>query len=303
MWISGDDHSHDQPGAPLVRWSTNSEIVAMDGVNLATSTAAPNVGNLSVTKSSRVHIGPKFVSVTQNLQNTEVVKGRCLGLELVSSKRARRLRCSVAVFVCWALLVACGLAIYLICVALPRQQTRLNIGLKEPWYLRRGDWQAMPPYEIEFLKLPVSYVIIGHAASNYCNQLYPCIEQMLVIQEAFLRRGMGDIGPNFLVGGNGYVFEGRGANVFGAMVSSWNDKSITIMFMGNYVLDMPDQAQFDHINVLLDVLVKEQVLRSDYTLYGQCQVQPDTCAPGHHITERMKNFPHWKPHNISGCIS
>ncbi|CAG5039165.1 unnamed protein product [Parnassius apollo] len=303
MWISRDDYNHDQPGTPQARVSTISEVVPMDGTTLTTSIATPNVGNLSVNKSSRVHIGPKFVSVTQNLQNTEVVKGRFLGLELVSSKRARRLRCSVAVFVCWAFLVACGLAIYLICVALPRQQTRLNIGLKETWYLRRGDWQAMPPYEINFLKLPLSYVIIGHAASNYCNQLYSCIEQMLVIQQAYLRRGMADIGPNFLVGGNGYVFEGRGANVIGAMVTSWNVKSITIMFMGNYVLDMPDQAQFDHINILLDVLVKEQVLRSDYTVYGQCQVRPDTYAPGRHITERMKYFLHWNPHNISGCLS
>ncbi|CAK1588559.1 unnamed protein product [Parnassius mnemosyne] len=145
MWISGDDHSHDQPGAPLGRVSTISEVVPMDGANLATSAATPNVGNLSVTKSSRVHIGPKFVSVTQNLQNTEVVKGRFLGLELVSSKRARRLRCSVAVFVCWALLVACGLAIYLICVALPRQQTRLNIDMPFPvyvWYIVKNSSRA-----------------------------------------------------------------------------------------------------------------------------------------------------------------
>ncbi|CAK1588557.1 unnamed protein product [Parnassius mnemosyne] len=218
-----------------------------------------------------------------------------------NSSRAEKLCCLVALPV----LITCVTLIVLFAVQAnnnPEALHSVTVGLKEPWYLRRGDWHAMSPHRIEFLELPVSYVIIGHAASHYCNQLYPCIEQMLLIQEAFMRRGMNDIGPNFLVGGNGYVFEGRGANVLGAMVTSWNKKSITIMFMGNYVVDMPDQAQFDHINVLLDVLVKERVLRSNYTLYAQCQVKPHTYAPGRHITERMKNFPHWNPVNISGCL-
>jgi hypothetical protein len=36
---------------------------------------APVVSQMNITKSSRVHIGPKFVSVTQNVENTELVKG------------------------------------------------------------------------------------------------------------------------------------------------------------------------------------------------------------------------------------
>ncbi|CAH2034861.1 unnamed protein product, partial [Iphiclides podalirius] len=298
MWTAKED----QPGDVLGRTSANSEVVLVEGQGLANSTAAPTVANLNVTKSSRVHIGPKFVSVTQNLQNTEVIKGRFLGLELVSSKRARRLRCSVAVFVCWAFIVASALAIYLIYVALPRQQTRLDIGLNEPWYLRRADWQAMPPYGIEFLNLPLPYVIICHTAANYCNQRYSCIEQMLIIQQDHLRRGLYDIGSNFLVGGNGLVFEGRGANVFGAMITSWNVKSISITFMGNYMTDETVQEQFDNVNVLLEVLVKEGVLQPDYTLYGHCQVSPDTFSPGQHVIRRLDNFAHWNNYNMTGCL-
>ncbi|XP_068621744.1 uncharacterized protein [Battus philenor] len=299
MWTQGEEQTGDAPG----RSSANSDVVLVDGQSLAASTAPPTVANLSITKSSRVHIGPKFISVTQNLQNTEVVKGRFLGLELVSAERARRLRCSVAVFVCWAFLVASGLAIYLIYVALSKQETRLDIGLKEPWYLRRGDWQAMPPYSIDFLNLPVPYVIIGHSAANYCNQRYSCIEQMLEIQRDHLQRGMDDIGPNFLVGGNGLVFEGRGANVFGAMVRSWNVKSITIMFMGNYQTDVPVRAQFEHVNALLKVLVDEHVLTPDYTLYAQCQLQPETVSPGRLVVHEMNHFAHWNSFNLRGCLS
>ncbi|CAH4038513.1 unnamed protein product [Pieris brassicae] len=175
----------------------------------STAAATPSISNLNVNNSKKVHIGPKFVSVTQNVQNQELVKGRFLGLELVSPNNARTLRCSVAVFICWAFLVASGLAIYLIYMTLLKHQTRLDIGLSESWYLRREDWQAMPSYSEEFLALPVSSVIIGHSAAKYCNQKFACVEVMLSIQQDHLRRGWLDIGPNFLVGGNGLVFEGR----------------------------------------------------------------------------------------------
>ncbi|XP_014366543.2 peptidoglycan-recognition protein LF isoform X1 [Papilio machaon] len=131
MWTAKDD----QPSDALGRTSTNSDVVLVDGQGLAPASTPPTIANLNVTKSSRVHIGPKFVSVTQNLQNTEVVKGRLLGLELVSPKGARRLRCSVAVFVCWAFLVASGLVIYLVAVALPRPQGRLDIDMPFPVYV------------------------------------------------------------------------------------------------------------------------------------------------------------------------
>ncbi|XP_045510318.1 peptidoglycan-recognition protein SC2-like isoform X2 [Colias croceus] len=286
--------------------TANSVVLMDDRILAAASSSAaastPQVSNLNVNKSSRVHIGPKFVSVTQNVQNAEMIKGRILGLELVSTKHARRVRCSVAVFVCWAFLVACGLAIYLIYIALATQQARLDIGLKEPWYHRRGDWQAMPEYRQDFLALPLSYVIIGHSATRHCNQKYSCIELMVSIQQDHLRWGLLDIGPNYLVGGNGFVFEGRGANVMGAMVAAWNRRSITVMFLGNYVRDMPDDAQFDHINKLLETLVNVGVLRPDYTVFGQCQVQPLTVPPGQNVMASIQKLTHWNPANVSGCL-
>ncbi|XP_050361039.1 peptidoglycan-recognition protein SC2-like isoform X2 [Nymphalis io] len=298
MWTPNDGNSIEERG----RVNNGSDLVVMDERAIAAAMPVPNVATLNVTKSSKVHIGPKFVSVTQNVQNAEMVKGHFLGLELVSSKQARRLRCSVAVFVCWALIVATALIVYLVYVALPSQQTRLDIGLNESWYLRRDDWQAMPAYGADFLQLPLSTVIIGHSAANYCNQRYRCIEQMLVIQQDHLRRGYYDIGPNFLVTGNGYVFEGRGANVFGAMVTSFNRISISIMFVGNYVDDVPDLAQFNHTNILLETLVRIGVLQPNYTVYGQCQVNPQTVSPGPKIMNKMHHFPHWVPENTSGCL-
>ncbi|XP_026759339.1 peptidoglycan-recognition protein SC2-like isoform X3 [Galleria mellonella] len=262
----------------------------------------PTINNLSVTRSSRVHFGPKITNVNQTVHSTEVIKGRILGLELVSTNTAPRLRCTVAVFVCWALLVASALAFCILYFALYKHQTLLDIGIKEPWYLRRDDWQAMPAYEIEFLQLPVQYVLIGHSASNYCTEKYSCIQKMLDIQLDHLQRDFGDIGPNFLLSGNGLLFEGRGANVIGAMVKSWNTKMISVMFMGDYRKDPISEAQFNHLNILLDVLLEKNVLRSDYTIYGNCQVSTQTISPGPNVMKNLHYLKHWNSSNSNLCL-
>ncbi|XP_023941142.1 peptidoglycan-recognition protein SC2 isoform X2 [Bicyclus anynana] len=270
-------------------------------VSAIAAVPAPHIDTINVTQSSKVHVGTKVVSITQNVHNKEMLKGRFLGLELVSSKHSRRLRCSVAVFVCWAFLVVSGLVIYLIYVALPKP-TRLDIGLNATWYLRRDEWQALASNGEDFLKLPLSYVIIGHSAANNCTERYMCIKEMLDIQLDHMKLSFADIGPNFLVGGNGDVFEGRGANVFGAMVTSWNRRSISIMFLGNYVTFEPREPQFNHTNILLETLVKEGVLRRDYVLYGQCQLLPQTISPGPRLVAQLGHFKQWNKTGKEGCL-
>ncbi|XP_075990727.1 peptidoglycan-recognition protein SC2-like isoform X4 [Anticarsia gemmatalis] len=280
------------------RSSAGSDVVMIDP---ATNTQ-PAVTNLNVTKSSRVHIGPKFVSVTQNVDNTEVVKGRILGLELVSPQNTKRLRCSIAVFVCWAFVVACALTFFIFHYALAKQVYRLDLDIREPWYLRRGDWQAMPEYGMELLDVPVRHVLIGHSALDYCSEKYVCIKKVLEIQSLHHRRGWADIGPNFLVSGNGLVFEGRGANLLGVMVKSWNRIGISIMFLGNYLRDQPTEIQFTNVNILLEELVRKRVLHPDYIMYGHCQVQGDVITPGPNLMDNLHNFDHWNPVNKTRCL-
>lgn len=160
----------------------------------------------------------------------------------------------------------------------------------------------MPAYHINFLELPVSYVIIGHSASTYCNQKYDCIEKVLEIQQNHLRRDFDDIGPNFLVSGGGWVFEGRGANVFGAMISTHNRISISIMFVGDYRHAEPDQYQFNHTIILLDTLVRVGVLHPNYKIWGQCQVNPFTLSPGPHLIDNLHFLPHWNSSNTHVCL-
>ncbi|KAL4717850.1 hypothetical protein ACJJTC_000999 [Scirpophaga incertulas] len=228
--------------------------------------------------------------------------GHLFGLELVSAKTSRRLRCSVAVFLCWAFIVASALTVYLVHFAIFKQQIRLDIGLNATWYHRRAQWQALKAYEENFLNLPVQNVIIGHTAGQYCNEKYSCIKIVLDIQNDHLKRGFDDIGPNFLLGGNGLVFEGRGANVVGAMVKYWNLRSISVMFIGDYRTSSTDPFQFDHLNTLLETLVDKLVLRSDYVVFGHCQVSTHIISPGKHVMENLKRLSHWNATNSDKCL-
>lgn len=155
---------------------------------------------------------------------------------------------------------------------------------------------------MDFLELPVSFVIIGHTVTQYCNQKYDCIKKIINVQKSHLDARFEDIGPNFLISGNGIVFEGRGANVLSTMLKGWNRRSITIMFLGDYRTDKTTPAQFEHLDILLNQLVKQGVLRPDYTILGQCQVKPLTVSPGRNILKELKDFQHWNSENAHLCL-
>lgn len=78
MWNEGDPR-RELRGHEVAMGRSGSEVVVLDDrIIEAANRAQPGVTNINVTKSSRLHIGPKFVSVTQNVDNTEVVKGEPL---------------------------------------------------------------------------------------------------------------------------------------------------------------------------------------------------------------------------------
>lgn len=174
-------------------------------------------------------------------------------------------------------------------------------GLNETWYMRRADWQAMPPYAVEYRSLPVKYVIITHSATDYCNNKFMCIRKVLQMQQQHLQT-YDDIGPNYLAGGNGLLFEGRGANVVASMVKSWNAKSVIVTFLGDYRTDKVDDLQLEHVNQLLNVLVKDQVLDERYVLYGHCQIVQNIISPGRNIMNSIHNFSHWDSVNSTFCL-
>lgn len=100
-----------------------------------------------------------------------------------------------------------------------------------------------------------------------------------------------DIGLNFLVGGDGRVYEGRGYYV-GAHTSGFNNGSICIAFIGLFDVYEAPQRQILAAQRFIDDAVKDNKIDSHYVLYGQIQLN-GFLSPGIQLFDVIKTWEHW----------
>ena len=73
----------------------------------------------------------------------------------------------------------------------------------------------------------------------------------------FLLSEWDDIAYSYLVGEDGGVYEGRGADVRSATAHGWNDESFGIAFIGNFTERRPSAQAMQAMCLLLDWLVEQ----------------------------------------------
>ena len=83
---------------------------------------------------------------------------------------------------------------------------------------------------------------------------------------------------------------------FHLITFSWNRKSISIAFIGDFIYHAPSDEVLNSLDGWLDYLTQTNVLTQNFTLYGLCQVRtlfPD--SPGAaFLAEIERRFPgHW----------
>lgn len=104
--------------------------------------------------------------------------------------------------------------------------------------------------------------------------------------------GWNDIAYNFLVGGDGNVYEGRGYDIEGAHTLNYNSKSLGVALVGDFSHKSPTQGQIDATLKFLELAVRENKLASNYKLVGQRQVVM-TASPGDKAYNIIKTWDHW----------
>ncbi|XP_054265387.1 peptidoglycan-recognition protein LF-like isoform X2 [Macrosteles quadrilineatus] len=82
-------------------------------------------------------------------------------------------------------------------------------------HIERKVWGASPPrVEVtDKMELPVTHVYLSHTDTELCDTKETCVEAVKQIQQKHLDEGLNDIRYNYLVGGDGNVYEGRGWKV------------------------------------------------------------------------------------------
>lgn len=158
----------------------------------------------------------------------------------------------------------------------------------------RNEWLAQPAREkLDDLKLPVHKVIIAHTATEECTTQSACTYRVRFIQDRHIgAENYGDIGYNFLIGGDGNVYEGRGWLKVGAFLRGQNSKSEGIAFIGDYRHITPTKAQMEVLDALLANGTRSGYLTPDFRLHGACQLQA-TESPGRLLYTELKKHPHW----------
>jgi hypothetical protein len=99
--------------------------------------------------------------------------------------------------------------------------------------IKRSNWGGDPPLkQPKRMKGPADLVIIAHTATKSCSTISECSEIVAAVQKHHLQTDA-DIRYNFLIGGDGNMYVGRG---WGANNPQRN-QSISVSFIGNYLHD------------------------------------------------------------------
>ncbi|XP_058831720.1 peptidoglycan-recognition protein LA isoform X2 [Topomyia yanbarensis] len=156
----------------------------------------------------------------------------------------------------------------------------------------RHNWGAQEaargPYP---LHSPIPYVLITHIGvqSSPCLNMYKCSIKMRTIQDAAIaEQSLPDIPNNFYLGGDGYIYVGRGWSI----ANAYANQTLSVCFMGDYMRNKPNENQFSALNHLLAHGVAESYLARDYKLVAHNQTRK-TKSPGPFIYSQISKMPRW----------
>lgn len=101
-----------------------------------------------------------------------------------------------------------------------------------------------------------------------------------------------DIGYNFLIGGDGNVYEGRGWDAMS--FHKRPEVVLGISFIGNFNKHELTEGQIEAAQELLALGVKLKKLSPFYVLIAHNQTIA-TDSPGQNVVKVIEKWPHWSP--------
>ncbi|XP_007955868.1 N-acetylmuramoyl-L-alanine amidase [Orycteropus afer afer] len=144
------------------------------------------------------------------------------------------------------------------------------------------------------LKLPLGFLYVHHTyiPAPPCTDFAQCAASMRSMQRFHQdTRGWDDIGYSFVVGSDGYVYEGRGWDRVGAHTRGYNSRGFGVAFVGNYTAELPTEAA---LRTMRDELprcaLRSGYLRPDYKVLGHRQLVKTEC-PGDALFNLLRTWP------------
>ncbi|NXM77580.1 PGRP2 amidase, partial [Serilophus lunatus] len=164
-----------------------------------------------------------------------------------------------------------------------------------PPIVPRCMWGARPYRGTpRLLTLPLGSVFIHHTLepSAPCRTFRACARAMRSIQRFHQdTRAWDDIGYSFLVGSDGYLYQGRGWHWVGAHTKGYNTKGFGVGYVGDFSAALPEPDALALVrDELLPCAVHSGRILWNYTLYGHRQLGHTDC-PGNALFQEIQTWP------------
>ena len=121
-------------------------------------------------------------------------------------------------------------------------------------------WSGQKLRRAARLSLPIQYIVVTQTGSDGCSSVRKCSELMHTLLNH------SDIGYNFVVAGDGNVYEGRGWDSEGSKTGHLAACSLSVAFLGNFQETEPNILQEQALQRLLQLGVKYKMLVEQFKL-------------------------------------
>lgn len=160
-----------------------------------------------------------------------------------------------------------------------------------PSIISRKEWGARDASTSTLPTRPAPWYVIHHTAGASCSTKTACSAEMRAIQNLHINgNGWADIGYNFVIGGDGNVYEGRGWGKQGAHAPGYNTNSVGISLIGTFTNGLPVQAALNAAHQLIACGVSLGHVKSNYGIIGHRQAVSTEC-PGNSLYNEIKKWP------------
>lgn len=168
-----------------------------------------------------------------------------------------------------------------------------------PPIIPRCQWGAKPHRGTPSpLSLPLQFLYVHHTyePSSPCLNFKICSQNMRSMQRFHQEdRGWSDIGYSFVVGSDGYVYEGRGWSYLGTHTRGRNSVGYGVSVIGNYTDTLPSRNAMDLVRRrLAQCAVQRGGLTANFTIQGHRQVVNYTTCPGDAFFSEIRRWEHFR---------
>lgn len=168
-----------------------------------------------------------------------------------------------------------------------------------PQVITRCQWGAKPHKGTPIpLSLPLENLFIHHTytPSSPCLSFNDCSRDMRAMQQFHQEdRGWSDIGYSFVVGSDGYVYEGVGWTFVGRHTRGQNSVGFGVSIIGNYTAVLPSRHSMELVRRrLAQCAVDGGRLVADFTIKGHRQMVNYTTCPGNALFSEISRWEHFR---------